>query len=624
MCGIAGWFSPAPITSGEALPQLQNMITAIAHRGPDGQGYVCTGHAALGHARLAIIDLEGGQQPLKDQTRDVTIVFNGEIYNYPLLRRNLQARGHVFATHSDTEVILKLYLQEGVRGFDNLRGMYAFALWDGERQRAFLARDPQGIKPLFYRFDHGRLSFASEAKAILAGGHAGAELEEGALHLLMNFRYLPGTRTLFRSIEQLPPGEILQWDAAGRVQRSVIIPPAAAPSADILAALEESVTVHLTADVEVAAYLSGGMDSAAVAALAAKKKPALRTFTLRVGDDPREADHAAETAALLGIKNQVMDCHADMHSLLPKLIWHLEAPKVNAVQVALLAGHTVRHVKVALSGLGGDELFLGYNLHRWLAQAHTLSRICPAFLSRSLGNMGGDVIRRLQGAPWSEAERGMGILGVIPDWPRAYGLMRNVWDSPLLRRRIYGPRLLDSTLPDAFDVIRERWPGQRDPVMAAADYEWREKMVNDLLWNEDRCSMAVGLEVRVPFVDTVLASAVSRLDRRALMKGGRPKAWLRRRLRTLLPAQVMQRPKSGFQVDAPRFFHEFLRTMAHDILSEEALRRHGLFNPRFVRQVMALPPVSRFRWHYFMLFLMLGMHLWMERFVTANEPSLTV
>ncbi len=621
MCGIAGWFSPLPIDSGDALPRLQNMIAAIAHRGPDGRGYVCTAHAALGHARLAIIDLEGGRQPLKDPTRDVTIVFNGEIYNYPQLRRELQGQVHVFATHSDTEVILKLYLQEGAGGFDQLRGMYAFALWDGERRRAILARDPQGIKPLFYRLDHGGLGFASEAKALLAGGHAAAELDESSLHLLMNFRYLPGERTLFRGIEQLAPGEILQWDLAGRTQRFTIAPPSSAPGADVLAALEDSVAVHLTADVEVAAYLSGGMDSAAVAALAARKNPALRTFTLRVGDDPREADHAAQTAALLGVRNQVLECHADMNSLLPRLIWHLETPKVNAVQVALLARHTVRHVKVALSGLGGDELFLGYNLFRWLAQAHDLGRILPGFLGRLLGGAGGEIVRRLQRAPWSEAERAMRIVGELPDWPRVYGLMRNVWDSPALRRLIYGPRLLDSALPDAFDVIRARWPAGMDPVMAAARYERREKMVNDLLWNEDRCSMAAGLEVRVPFVDTVLASAVARLDRRVLMNGGRPKAWLRRELQKLLPAQVMRRPKSGFQIDAPRFYHEFLRMPAHDILSEAALRRHGLFNPRFVRRLMALPPAPRHRWHYFMLFLMLGMHLWMEQFVLPGPAA---
>lgn len=612
MCGIAGWFGESGLADA-ASARLTDMVAAIAHRGPDGQGQRLYARGALGHARLSIIDLATGQQPMEAQ--GATISFNGEIYNYRALRKELIARGIRFRTESDTEVILALYRLDGMQGWARLRGMYAFALWDQTRGLGYLVRDPLGIKPLFFAESKTALLFASEAKGILAHGALAPQLDEGALHLVMNFRYLPGSGSLFRGIRQLPPGQVLEWSAAGwRVFSLAARPPEM--TVEPLAALRESVAAHLTADVEVGAYLSGGLDSAAVVALA-RTGGLRRTFTLAVGDDPAEAENALASARLLGVENARGEAGGALEHALPALIRALEVPKINALQVSQLVELAAGQVKVVLSGLGGDELFYGYRAYQILAQAAWWQRRSPRWLNQVLGETAANVLRRATALPWTEAERALRMLAALGAWPRVYGLLRNLWDTPQLRRLIYGPRLLEADLPDPWQTLAAAWPNEPDPVTAAARFEWREKMVNDLLWQEDRVSMARGLEVRVPFVDQPLAGAVGQLSRAALMPGGRPKGLMRNLLQPVLPALIMQRPKSGFQVNAPAFFHQQLMPLASEWLSDARLRDTGLFNPVFVRRVLACRANKAARWHYFMLYLMLMSQLWLEEF----EPS---
>jgi asparagine synthase (glutamine-hydrolysing) len=622
MCGIAGWFSRDPIPP-ESRASLDAMVGAIAHRGPDGHAARLLEHAALGHARLAIIDLAGGNQPMSTPDNSATIVFNGEIYNYRELRQSLIARGVDFRTHSDTEVILHLYQREGLHGFGKLRGMYAFALWDERQRIGILARDPLGIKPLFVaESPTGTFEFASEAKAILSRSQRGAEMDTGALHLLMNFRYLPDDRTMFKGIKQVPAGVIIEWRTNGSVTRHAIRSTSYEEHPDTLGALRESVRAHLTADVEVGAYLSGGIDSAAIVALAnAESGTKLRTFTLDIGDDPDEAKNASRTAELLGNTNLQSPQPDGLGEALAEIIWNLEVPKVNALQVRQLAKLTRRHVKVALSGLGGDELFFGYNAHRILHLASSAYRWMPRVLCEKIGNSGVMALRALSGVRWSESERALVMLSQLGNWPRVYGVLRNLWDAPSLRTWIYGPRMLDTSLPDAFETLEEFWPRHQDPVVAMAEFEWHHKMVNDLLWHEDRLSMAEGLEVRVPFVDAQLAHHARQFDRQTLMPHGRPKGYLRDVLRSILPDEILARPKSGFQVNAPEFFHRHLRCWEDPFLSEDYIRNAGLFNPAFVRTILRYGTHKRTRWHYFMLYLILGTHLWVELFEKRAWPQ---
>ena len=615
MCGLAGYFCVDPGRHGDSV--LESAAASLAHRGPDGRGWVRLGHAGLAHTRLAVIDPAGGVQPMRSVDGLASIVFNGEIYNYRELRDSLLREGCILATHSDTEVVLALYQRGGVAALSQLRGMYAFALWDERQQQGVIARDPIGIKPLFMaREGDGTLRFASEAKAIVAQRPGGAALDAAALHLLLNFRYIAGDSSLFAGISQLPAGTAAIWtrDGSLRTQR---LPPPGGESRPLTELLADSVRAHLTSDVPVGVYLSGGIDSATVAALALRAGTRLPAFTLAVGDDPAEARNAASSARLLGLESTVSELLAPRPGELLRLLWHLEAPKINAFQSSRIAALARTRVKVVLSGLGGDELFYGYNAHRWMHRARQLR---PAAVVRRLGQLAMPWLDSLAGAPYSEGWRAGAVLASAGDWPHVYGLFRNLWDSPRMRRWLYGPRMLDQVLPDAWEWLHAQWPSEPDPLRAMAAFEWQHKMVNDLLWHEDRASMAHGLEVRVPFADARLASGVALLQRDGPAAAELGKRRLRAAAREWLPADIMDRPKSGFQLDAPGLLAGALAGELDEWLSPERVRTLGMFDPKAVAALRALPARGRYRWHYFLLWQMVQVHQWLALFEEGMAP----
>jgi asparagine synthase (glutamine-hydrolysing) len=622
MCGIAGWFSKDIIAESERH-SLEKMLHFIRHRGPDGSGSIIDGNAALTHARLSIIDLDKGSQPMLSADGQRWITYNGEIYNYRSLREGLLSRGCNFVSNSDTEAILNLYQAEGIKGFSKLRGMYAFAIWDKRSGKAILARDTIGIKPLFYHISRtGELSFASEAKAIVSREKECADLNINALHLLMNFRYLPSQETLFNNILQLKPGSVLEWKTNGEVRDYNIGAYSEIQIDDPMEALENSIKSHLVADVEVGSFLSGGVDSAAITKIASDNSNSkVRTYTLNVGDDPDEARNAAETAGLFGLENKQSNLDVNIEEVLPKLIWHLEVPKINALQVSENARHASGETKVVLSGMGGDELFYGYNLHSWMHYAQMASHCVPQFLGETISSIGLGAIKHSDLPVWSEQERALRLLPNLKHAPNLYGLFRNIWDSPQLRRVIYGPRVLDAELNDAYGLLSDRWPVNQDSVTSAAMFEWQHKMVNDLLWQEDRCSMAFGLEVRVPFLDPVLKNSLANLHRKELMPFGRKKGLLKKILRETLPNEILNRKKSGFQVDAATFFNENLSSMKNYLLSEEITLSIGLFNPKFIKSLVKLKSSKIHRWHYFMLYMIMMVHLWVDIFEKQKGES---
>jgi len=610
MCGIGGWFSAEPRVEGATL-QLRRLIEALKHRGPDGTAMLEVDHAAMAHMRLAMVDLVSGDQPMWSADRRAVIVFNGEIFNYRELRAHYEARGAIFLSQSDTEVILAAYQAEGEDGFRRLRGMFAFALWDVGSRRALLVRDTFGIKPLFVQTDaDGTLRFASEAKGIIALRDERPQLNVSALHLLLNFRYVPGDATLFHGIRQLAPGECFEWRPEREVRSTRLVSAVGAVDGDLDDVLADSVRAHLIADVPVGCYLSGGIDSGVVAAFASASGSDVPTFTLAVGDDPAEARNAAATARALRLTNEQAELNDDEAHRLPRMLWHLEVPKVNALQLFRLAELARTRVKTALSGVGGDELFAGYNAHRIFQWCTRL----PAGASRSASGL----LRLLLPSTVQFGERGRALeMGAaLGDWPLVYALLRNVWDRPELRRWLYGPRLLDAELPDAVDVVRDGWPAHEPPLTAMMQFEWRTKMINDLLWQEDRASMAAGLEVRVPFVDLAVRAAVDRLGPPRLGK-----AALREVAARHLPPEVLARPKSGFQVDAPTFFDKHLRSLAHFWLAPERVRDYGLFNPTTVVDLLRLGVQRRHRWHFFMLYLMIQSHMLIEIFERGRAPG---
>ncbi|MBZ0088498.1 MAG: asparagine synthase (glutamine-hydrolyzing) [Thermomonas sp.] len=617
MCGLAGWFgSGVSPDAGHAL--AQRMLDQIAHRGPDGRGVACLPDATgfLGHVRLAIIDPEGGQQPMWSADERCAITFNGEIYNYQSLRDELVRDGAALRTHSDTEVVLELLRREGASALGKLRGMFALAFWNGDSGVGLLARDALGIKPLFLRRDSQCLWFASEAKAFFAIPGWRPELDAAQLHLLLNMRYPAGGSGLLRGVSQLAPGTYLEWTSGRQhVRQFDVQTPCPVAATDLHDAIFDAVRAHLVADVPVACYLSGGLDSGIITHAAAKlAEQRITSFTMNVGDDPAELANARETARWLGIDHFAGDLAPVGTEILDWLLWHLEVPKINALQSAAVAQLAAGQSKVCLSGLGGDELFLGYRAHAHLARWSQAGRLLGP-LARPVGRIAAGLLARHHGG-FGEAGRAASMLAHARQPAYAYGLLRNVWDGSLPRESIYGPRMLDQPLPDAQAWIAERWPEELDPVAAMATFEWRNKMVDDLLWQEDRVSMGVGLEVRVPFVDSWLVAAAGWPPQD---RPGR-KNRLRAAFANTLPAHLLNRPKSGFQLDIAANLDHLFGPILADWLSPERVHRHGLFNPSFVTRLLALERRRAHRWHFFMLLLMALSHRWLELFEQAAAP----
>lgn len=628
MCGIAGIFHNGLLRYPERT--LDIMKNQIAHRGPDGEGSWMDSMAALGHVRLAILDVESGHQPMTTPDGRFTIIFNGEIYNYKALQQELKGLGYAFKTDCDTEVVLAAWSRWAEGCLNRLNGMFAFAIWDSRQEKGFLVRDPFGIKPLFYCTKRNNiLYFASEVKAILPVLGDKPSLEISSLHLLMNFRYLPGDTTLWKDIKQLLPCHILCWTSKGYSLRkwSSILEPEMFDEGSIehvrqrvTTLIEHAVESQLISHVPLGGYLSYGIDSGIISAIAAQKlqdtNSSYPTFTIATGDSPQEAKGAAETARLLGLPNFQEEIDLDVAKIFKSIIWHLEVPKVNALQSYLVARLATKHVKVALSGLGGDEVFLGYNIHRLFTLYNRLHR--KGFVSSLLKSMGSVTRLLFDAVPIHMEEFARGIIFLSEKEPWfSYGIMRNLWDGIIDRNLIYGPRVLDeqSELVNPFEIVREKWQVlSNDPLKSLQFFELREKMVNDLLWNEDRVSMAQGLEVRVPFLDIALADFGIKCPSSFLLLNGNLKGLLKEVAQTWLPKHIINRPKSGFQVPIHEVFQQHLRPLCKVYLNEQSIKKRGLFNYLFIKRVLDARPSKRLRWHYFMLYMMLGMAVWLEIF----------
>lgn len=618
MCGIAGWFNPSK-KSNQDVTKLRRMSESIQHRGPDGNGEYVADHAALAHRRLAVIGLQTGSQPMTSQCGHVTISYNGEIYNYIQLSNLLAKQGVQTRTKTDTEVIINLYLTYGLEGFNKLRGMYAFALWDSNKSEGYLVRDPLGIKPLFYTtYKNDTVIFGSEAKAIIAYGIK-AELSINSLHYLMNFRYLPGEKSMFSNITQIEPGQILAWSPARGIYKSIVHPnDDSIKYTNLNEALSDSICAHTVADVEVGSYLSGGIDSALITKTLADLHPefAVKTFTLNVGDDPSEAKNASLSAEIFGVKNFQADftCSNSIETL-RNIIFHLEVPKVNAWQSSLVSKLAASKVKVALSGLGADELFFGYNAHQIFYLINILKNRFPThYLHIFLKSILSKKTR------WSEPLRFSEMLHKDISTATTYGLIRNCWDSPSNREWIYGSAVQDSELDNIFTWLNDIWPKNTEPLQAFHRFEWNNKLINDLLWQEDRLSMAEGLEIRTPYVDINLKKYVESNCHLKPMPFGKKKYYFKQSIRDILPNSILNRPKSGFQVHAGNFLQNTLNEAAEVYLSKNVVEKHSLFKYTFVNQIRNLPPNKKHRWHYFMLYLIIGVHMWKELY--ENESHL--
>ncbi|HEU5104945.1 MAG TPA: asparagine synthase (glutamine-hydrolyzing) [Solirubrobacterales bacterium] len=589
MCGICGVVA-AERERGPDREAVARMSGRLVHRGPDDEGMFCEGPAALAARRLSIIDLAHGHQPIENEDGSAVVVQNGEIYNYRELKRELEGKGHRFATDCDTEVLVHLWEEEGERFVERLRGMFAIALWDKRRQRLLLARDRFGIKPLYYRVKDGGLSFASELKAMLEQPGFSREIDPRALSAYLAFNSIPAPLTIFAEARKLPPGHLLVWEGGEVELRQYARPGAVSDgerggseeelAAELREVLDDSVRAHLVADVPVGVLLSGGVDSGGLAALASEHAgEPVRTFSIGFEEAGfNELSRARLVAERYGTDHHELIVRPDAVELLPKLVEAFDEPfgDSSALPTHLVSELAAGHVKVALSGEGGDELFGGYYTYVADLLARRVGRLAP-------------LARPLAEALPSRTDR-VGFDYKAKRFARAAAL------PPLERHHAWkeifsaGQRaeLAGASGWDPVDVYRERYAetAGADPLARMQDVDLGIYLVDDLLVKTDRASMAHSLETRVPFLDPKVAEFAFSLPRRMKVRGFAKKRLLRKALDPLLPREITHGRKQGFSIPIAAWLRGPLEPFAREVLSAGAVERQGLLDPTAVTPIL--------------------------------------
>ena len=617
MCGICG------LAGAPDRARLEAMSAMLVHRGPDAAGEVVEGPVALASRRLSIIDLAGGDQPIWNEDGSCVVVQNGEIYNHPELMDELRRAGHAYRTHSDTETIVHLYEEQGLDFARRLRGMFAVALWDDRRRRLVLARDRYGIKPLYYRAAGGTLEFASEVRALPRG-----EIDLDALEAFLAFNSIPAPYSIFKDVRKLPAGHLLVWEESGehRVERYAHPAPVQAGELrdedeaelveELRARMRDSVRAHLLADVPVGVLLSGGVDSSLLAALAAQEtSEAVHTFTIGFAERSfDERDDARRVAERYDTNHHELLLHPDPQLLLPTLAEAFDEPFADssALPTYLVSKLAAEHVKVALSGEGGDELFGGYYTYAADLLAERAGWAAPVLRP---------FVERL---PSSSARASFDYKAKrfvraahLPPLERHHG-WKEIF-SPDARAELTGR----SNGSDPVDLLRARFAETEGAELLARlqDVDLGTYLVDDLLVKTDRASMAHSLEARVPFLDPAVTNFSFGLAERHKVRGLRKKILLRQAAAPLIPSELQGRRKRGFSIPAAAWLRGDLEPFARETLSAEALRRQGFFRPEAVTKliddhVAGREDLSRQLWG------LLAFTLWHERHVERTPGAL--
>lgn len=602
MCGICGVIGE---NDGSAL---QSMLRRLIHRGPDEGGIYRQPGVALGARRLRVIDPVGGRQPVRNERGTVWAVMNGEIYNYQELTRELVGKGHRFATRSDTEVLVHLYEEEGCEAFRRLRGMFALALWDQERRAAWLVRDRLGIKPLYYAIrqcETGRgpsVIFSSEIPSLLEALPDQQIRPEAVAEYLMHL-YVPGPDTMIADVHQLCPGEAMSI-SHGRVELFRYYRPEE-PFDDheqwtsheggrkVLHTFGETVKAHLVSDVPVGLFLSGGIDSASLLAMMAKEQSGpVKTFSIGYEHPSDRSFSELDSARLLADHFKTVHSETilkpDAVALLGKVVEGMGEPFADssAIPTYLVSEVARRTVTVALSGIGGDELFGGYPRYLGLRTAAQYQRI-PRVLRRHMAQWSRHIGE--QGRARDQAGRlkrflGNGHLPLPEQYGRWTTFIPSEWDGMLWGERLAAMFVSERQLRRV-EVLFEHWPSS-DPVDCAMGVDLQSYLPDDLLRMADRMSMVHSLELRVPFCDHHLLAAALRIPSRVRLTGWQLKGFMRRMLRGLLPDRILRAPKQGFMVPMARWLREDLREMVHDLLTDDVIRDRGYVKPAYVRWLL--------------------------------------
>jgi len=636
MCGICGFYEYK--THRPAVRRtLSDMLQVIHHRGPDDSGVHMDRDLALGMRRLSIIDLGGGKQPIGNEDGSIVTVFNGEIYNFQSLREELQSRGHLLKTASDTEVIVHLYEDFGEECVQHLRGMFALAVWDATRRRLFLARDRLGIKPLYFTQTGGRLIFGSEIKAILQHPAVQANLNLEALNNFLSLKYVPSPQTMFAGIDALPPGCSLSCDESGvKVRRYWDLSfanqchglPEEAYAEQLKELLTECVRMHLVSDVPFGAFLSGGIDSSTIVALMTEvlNEP-VKTYS--VGFDGDAEIFSELPYARLVAKQYHTDHHEvfigpnDLINLLGKVIWHLDQPIGDEASLAnyMVAELASRDVKMVLTGEGGDELFAGYaryageRLSRFFRFAPETAKSLALAASERIPRLRRQKIALFALCQSDEVTR-------FVNW---FPLFNSQMKQALLSRDVKAALSgYDTRHVFAEHLART---DAKEPLNRMLYVDTKLWLPDDLLARGDKTSMATSLEARVPLLDHKLVEFAASVPQNLKVKGFARKYLLKKASEAWLPPQIIHRKKKGFPVPFALWFRREARSFLRDALSPSTVRRRGLFNPLLVEKLLS-EHESGFANHTSLLYGLLSVELWQRCFmdfvIHAEKPTRAV
>jgi asparagine synthase (glutamine-hydrolysing) len=629
MCGIAGIVDPGT----DLAAGMQRMLAVLRHRGPDGEGVEQNTDAIFGHRRLSIIDLEGGRQPLMNADRSIWLVCNGEIYNYRELRRDLEARGYRFLTHSDCELIIALYEIHGDALVEHLRGMFAFALWDTRRRRLLAARDHLGQKPFFYTHGRHGFAFASEIKALLAFDASLRTMELEAMDQYLALRLIAPPHSMFRGIHKLPPGHLLVYEPGHEpVVRSywdLRYQPKLEGSEEALIdeleeRIDEALRLHMVSDVPVGAFLSGGLDSSLLVAMLAKRVGVrnLPTFTVGLAYAQfDEAPHARAVARKYGTDHHERTLSPSLVALLPELVWHLDEPSDPLSLCAYhLAEFAHKYVKVVIGGDGGDELFGGYDRYYGNLYASHYRRV-PSPLRRFVF---GPALSLIPEAGWYKSVghqlRWLHRLSFLTGADRYAASLTYFYFDRAMREQLFSAdawaRLRDAS---AEEVIRRPYSNlEGDAVDRMLYADSKVRLPDHPVMITDRMSMAHGLEARSPFMDHRLAEFTARLDSTLKIRG-RTLRYIQRRLAArYLPGDILERPKQGFSSALPYILrNEYFELYKH-FLSDSKLVRAGVLRHEPIEGLLRSHLAGRAD-HGNRLWLLINAELWYQMMIEGRS-----
>ncbi|MBN1805930.1 MAG: asparagine synthase (glutamine-hydrolyzing) [Sedimentisphaerales bacterium] len=617
MCGIVGVFNTERKPVSESL--LVRMNEQIVHRGPDDDGYWLDGHVGLAMRRLSIIDVAGGKQPLYNEDGQIVTVYNGEIYNFPELRKGLIKRGHTLRTKCDTEVIPHLYEEKGDTFINDLNGMFAIGLWDRTQQRLLLIRDRLGIKPLYYTQANGQVLFGSELKSLVAAGIDRTVSKEALYHYL-TYGYIPAPLTIYHNVFKLQPGHLaIVTDASLEIKRYWEVKPGQQEvytEEEWLEQLEEllmdAVRRRLISDVPLGALLSGGVDSSLVVAMMAKcSRNRVKTFT--IGFDEayyNEAQHARKVAEQYGTDHNELIVRPKVADHFEKIVLQYDEPFADssAIPTYFVSKMAREHVTVALSGDGGDELFAGYNRYVEFFRKRPLYYIPSPIRRYTFGSLG----RMLPFGTHGKRFLLSLALNPLTDFVTGRGSFSN---NDLISPDYISENNNIDTMDIAKPYINAHYPHELD---ALCMHDLKLYLPDDILTKVDRASMAVSLEVRVPLLDYRLVEFAFGLPPRLRLRGNTGKYLLKRLLERYLPAKHIYRSKHGFGVPLSKWFRNELREPLHDMLNTNMIRNIGLFNPKTVQRIIDMHMTGK--WNYASkIWQVLVAQIWGQRFLTNSQ-----